>query len=50
MFHGVDKNIFMISSETHHAFLKYLKDHQDEYWITTFSDAMNFVSDNYKTR
>lgn len=50
MFHGVDKNIFMITSETHRSFLKYLKDHQDEFWITTFSDAMNFVSDNYKTR
>lgn len=43
-FHGVGGNIFSITPETHKAFLKYLKEHQDDYWITTFSEAMEYVS------
>lgn len=43
-FHGVGGQIFKITSETHREFLKYLKDHQDDYWVTTFSEAMEFVS------
>ena len=43
-FHGVGGQIFQISSETHKAFLMYLKTHQDEYWVTTFSDAMDFIT------
>ena len=43
-FHGVDGQIFQISRETHKAFLQYLKMQQDEYWITTFSEAMDFVT------
>lgn len=43
-FHGVGGQIFQISSETHKAFLEYLKTHQDDYWVTTFSDAMDFVT------
>lgn len=43
-FHGVGGNIFSITPETHRAFLKYLKEHQDEYWITTFSEAMEYIS------
>lgn len=43
-FHGVGGQIFQISSETHKAFLKYLKKHQDDYWVTTFSEAMEYVS------
>ncbi len=43
-FHGVGGQIFQISSETHKAFLEYLKAHQDDYWVTTFSEAMNFVT------
>lgn len=42
--HGVGGQIFQISSETHKAFLKYLKEHEDEYWVTTFSEAMEYVS------
>lgn len=42
--HGVGGNIFSITPETHKAFLKYLKEHQDDYWITTFSEAMEYVS------
>lgn len=43
-FHGVGGQIFQISKETHHAFLHYLKAHQDEYWVTTFSEAMDYIS------
>jgi peptidoglycan/xylan/chitin deacetylase (PgdA/CDA1 family) len=42
--HGVGGQIFEISSETHRAFLEYLKMHQEDYWVTTFSEAMNFVT------
>ena len=43
-FHGVGGQIFKISTETHMAFLQYLKMHQDDYWVTTFSEAMDFVT------
>lgn len=43
-FHGVGGNIFSITPETHKAFLKYLKEHQDEYRITTFSEAIEYIS------
>ena len=42
--HGVGGQIFQISSETHRAFLEYLKMHQDDYWVTTFTEAMEFVT------
>ena len=42
--HGVGGQVFQISTETHKAFLEYLKDHQDEYWVTTFSEAMEFIT------
>lgn len=42
-FHGVGGNIFSITSETHKAFLKYLKEHQNDYWIATFSEAMEYI-------
>jgi peptidoglycan-N-acetylglucosamine deacetylase len=43
-FHGVGAEFFRISKETHKAFLDYLKLHQDEYWVTTFSDAMDYIT------
>jgi len=43
-FHGVGGQIFQISKETHKAFLQYLKNHPDDYWVTTFSQAMDFVT------
>ena len=43
-FHGVGGNIFQISKETHRAFLMYLKTHEEDYWIATFSEAMDFVA------
>jgi sialate O-acetylesterase len=46
-FHGVGGQIFQISGETHRAFLEYLKTHQDEYWVTTFSEAMDYITSKY---
>jgi peptidoglycan/xylan/chitin deacetylase (PgdA/CDA1 family) len=43
-FHGVGGQIFQISRETHKAFLEYLKAHPDDYWVTTFSEAMEYVT------
>ena len=43
-FHGVGGQIFQISSETHQAFLAYLEAHRDNYWITTFSEAMDYIT------
>jgi len=42
--HGVGGQIFQISTETHREFLKYLKAHETEFWITTFSEAMESLS------
>ena len=42
--HGVGGQIFKISAETHRAFLQYLSLHPDEYWVTTFSEAMDYIS------
>lgn len=44
--HGVGGQIFQISSDTHKAFLGYLKTNEDKYWITTFSEAMDFITKN----
>lgn len=46
-FHGVGAEFFQVSKETHKAFLDYLKAHQDDFWVTTFSEAMNFVTEQY---
>ena len=43
-FHGIGAEFFKISKETHKAFLDYLKAHQDEYWVTTFSEAMDYIT------
>jgi peptidoglycan-N-acetylglucosamine deacetylase len=43
-FHGVGGQIFAISSEDHKAFLNYLKVHEKDFWVTTFSEAMEYVT------
>jgi peptidoglycan-N-acetylglucosamine deacetylase len=43
-FHGVGAEFFQISKEAHKAFLQYLKSHQGEYWVTTFSEAMDYIT------
>lgn len=44
-FHGIGGQIFEISGETHQAFLKYLKAHESDYWVATFSEAMEFITE-----
>ncbi len=41
--HGVGGQIFQISSTTHFEFLQYLKKNENDFWITTFSEAMEFI-------
>lgn len=47
-FHGIGGQIFEISSETHRAFLAYLKAHESEYEIMRFWDAMERVKGSYR--
>lgn len=42
--HGVGAEFFTISKETHRAFLEYLKAHENDYWVTTFSEAMEYIT------
>ncbi|WP_276371912.1 polysaccharide deacetylase family protein [Chryseolinea sp. H1M3-3] len=42
-FHGIGGPLFKISSETHRGFLKYLKDHENDYLVSTFADAMAII-------
>jgi len=43
MFHGVGGDYLNISADAHHALLAYLKQHEDEIWVGTFQDVMDFV-------
>ena len=43
-FHGVGGQIFKISPESHQEFLSYLKSHQEDFYITTFSEAMESLT------
>jgi hypothetical protein len=43
MFHGVGGDYLNVSSETHRALLQYLKRHEDEIWVGTFQEVMDFV-------
>jgi peptidoglycan/xylan/chitin deacetylase (PgdA/CDA1 family) len=43
-FHGIGGEFFKVSRETHKAFLDYLKSHSDDYWVTTFSEAMDVIT------
>lgn len=45
-FHGVGAEFFTVSRHTHKAFLAYLKAHQEDYWVTTFSEALESVQTN----
>lgn len=42
-FHGIGGPLFKISSETHRSFLKYLKDNEKYYLVTTFRAAMEKI-------
>ncbi len=42
-FHGIGSPLFKVSPIVHRQFLDYLKANQADYWVTTFSDAMDYV-------
>jgi peptidoglycan/xylan/chitin deacetylase (PgdA/CDA1 family) len=43
-FHGIGSSYFKVSATTHRQFLEYLKANQADYWVTTFSSAMDYVT------
>ena len=43
MFHGVGGDYLNVSAEAHRALLTYLKQHEDEIWVGTFQEVMDFV-------
>lgn len=43
MFHGVGGDYLNVSAEAHRALLQYLKAHEDEIWVGTFQEVMDFV-------
>lgn len=43
-FHGIGSSYFKISPTTHRQFLEYLKANQADYWVTTFSNAMDYAT------
>lgn len=43
-FHGIDSQIFQVSADAHKQLLDYLKQHQAEILVTTFSKAMDLIS------
>lgn len=42
-FHGIGGQFFKVSKEVHQQFLSYLKQYEQDYQVTTFSDAMKLV-------
>jgi hypothetical protein len=49
-FHGIGGPLFMISSETHKALLKYLKDNARYFLVTTFTDAKEIIEKRNKAK
>jgi len=43
-FHSVGGHLFNISPEAHRLFLNYLKQNEKDYWVATFSDAMESIT------
>ena len=43
-FHGIGSPLFTVSPTVHRQFLEYLKSNQADYWVTTFSSAMEYVT------
>jgi peptidoglycan-N-acetylglucosamine deacetylase len=42
-FHAIDGQLFSVSAEAHQALLKYLKNHEADFLVTTFSEAMDLI-------
>ncbi len=46
IFHGIGGDYLSMGADKHRALLKFLKDHSDEIWVATFSEAMAYVQEN----
>ncbi|MDB5088482.1 MAG: Peptidoglycan/xylan/chitin deacetylase, PgdA/CDA1 family [Mucilaginibacter sp.] len=44
MFHGVGGDYLTTSAQAHRALLNYLNKHRDEVWVTTFKQAMDYLT------
>lgn len=44
MFHGIGGDYITVSAEAHRQLLDYLKQHESELWVTTFQQAMDYVT------
>lgn len=43
-FHGIGSPLFTVSPAVHRQFLEYLKANSNDYWVTTFSKAMDYAT------
>lgn len=43
-FHGIGSPLFKVTPTIHRQFLEYLQANQEDYWVTTFSSAMDYVT------
>lgn len=43
-FHGIGSPLFKVSPIVHRQFLEYLKENGADYWVTTFSNAIDYVT------
>ena len=48
MFHGISGDYITISKSAHEELLKYLRQNKKEIWVTTFLEAMNYVTKTNK--
>ena len=43
MFHGIGGDYITVSDEDHQKLLEYLNAHKSEIWVTTFSEALDYI-------
>ncbi|MBT34406.1 MAG: polysaccharide deacetylase [Thalassobius sp.] len=43
MFHGIGGDYITVANEDHQKLLEYLNTQQSEIWVTTFSEALNYI-------
>lgn len=49
MFHGVGGDYLKVSKEAHEKLLQYLSDHNDEVWVGTFMEVMDYALKSQKS-
>ncbi|MGV8137493.1 MAG: polysaccharide deacetylase family protein [Mangrovibacterium sp.] len=43
IFHGIGGDYLSLDAQEHLSLLKYLNEHRDEIWVTTFSEVMEYI-------